>query len=87
MDLNVIKELAPLGVGGVLAALMFAWHRTDMLRLLAESKGQGEILITLVKENTVAVTLLIKVVENLKDLERRKSTTQHFNPERRNNPS
>ena len=70
MDLTLVRELAPLGVGGILAAIMFSWHRADMIRLLKESRMTTDILVGLVDKNTAALTALTKVVERCEGVRR-----------------
>lgn len=63
MDPETLKYLASLGVGGILAGIMFAVYRKDALQWQDAWKGQSEILIQVVKENTAAVTALISKLE------------------------
>jgi len=71
----IIKELVPLGIGGALAVLIFTIHRSDMLKLLGDFKEdrnrfiedgnrRTDILITLIRENTTATTILTELVRN-----------------------
>ena len=65
-DVEFLKFAAPLGVGGVLALVMFLVYRKDM-RYMAELhlaqleawKGQTEILVAVVKDNTTALSALV----------------------------
>ncbi len=66
----MLKWLATLGVGGVLAGIMFVFYRKDSLewRKAVEEqrdawRGQAELLVTVVKENTMSNTAVIKSVE------------------------
>lgn len=59
MDAETLKWLASLGVGGVLAGIMFVVYRKDSIQWQEAWKGQSQILIQVVKENTAAVTALI----------------------------
>lgn len=62
-DPDTIKWIASLGVGGALAGMMFLVYRKDM-RVNAEAwRGQSEMLMAVVKENTSAITALIHLVE------------------------
>jgi len=56
-DMNYLQFFATLGVGGVLAGLMFHFYRQDMARHISEWKGQAELLMMVVKENTAAHTV------------------------------
>lgn len=58
MELETVKFLATLGVGGVLAGLMFVFYRKDTLGHAEAWRGQSEALLEVVKENTIAVTAL-----------------------------
>jgi hypothetical protein len=59
VDAETLKWLASLGVGGVLAGIMFVVYRKDSIQWQEAWKGQSQILIQVVKENTAAVTALI----------------------------
>jgi len=65
LDPIITKEIATLGIGGVIAIIMFYRHRSDMLKLLQESREDRQTLISLVKENTAAVSVLTEIVRNL----------------------
>ncbi len=54
------KYLTTLGVGGVLAGLMFMFYRKDVRAYTELWKSQSELLIEVVKENTASN---VKVVE------------------------
>lgn len=58
-----MKWFSGLGVGGVLAGFMFAAYRKDMREFTEQWQGQTEMLMTVVRENTIAIT---KLTENLK---------------------
>lgn len=64
MDIELTKWLSGLGVGGVLAGLMFGIYRKDMRELTAQWRGQTELLVTVVKENTAAFTRNSEVVQS-----------------------
>lgn len=65
MDAETLKFFVSLGVGGILAGFMFMVYRKDM-KINAEAwKGQSEMLITIVKENTAAITALIGLVQRM----------------------
>ncbi len=63
MDADTLKWLASLGVGGVLAGGMFLVYRKDMKVNSEAWRGQSEMLMVVVKENTAAITALIGLVE------------------------
>lgn len=50
------RFLASLGVGGVIAGLMFFFYRKDVQHYTDQWKGQSDVLLTVVKENTKAIT-------------------------------
>ncbi len=50
--------LAPLGIGGILAAFMFVFYRQDMKSSADLWHGQSDALLKVVKENTEAITAL-----------------------------
>lgn len=61
-----------LGVGGILAWGMFhvyrkdaEIHRQDMLRLTDQWKGQSDLLVAVVKENTACQQRLADIVDHL----------------------
>jgi hypothetical protein len=82
MDLiPILKEVAPLGVGGVIAIVIFyvgrrdyMAHKDELMKLLAEAKTTQDILISLVKENTIATTVLTEIIRNSEVYSR----TNHF---------
>lgn len=63
MDAEMLKYLAPMGVGGVLAAFMFHFYRRDTQASEMRWRGQSEQLLQVVKENTSAITALKGVIE------------------------
>ena len=65
MDAETLKYLASLGVGGILAGMMFFVYRKDM-KVNAEAwRGQADMLMVVVKENTAAITALIQLVQRI----------------------
>lgn len=52
------KYIATLGVGGILAAVIFLVYRQDAIAHAKAWQGQSEALMTVVKDNTIAVTAL-----------------------------
>lgn len=65
VDAEFVKWIATLGVGGVLAAFMFHFYRKDVKEYTDLWRGQSEILISVVKENTASNTKLVTVIEAL----------------------
>ena len=65
MEPDFMQFLERLGVGGVLAALIFMVHRNDTKRYLEQWKGQSELLMTVVKDNTAAITKNTTVAESI----------------------
>lgn len=63
MDGEFIKWLATLGVGGVLAAFMFHFYRKDVKQFTDLWKGQSEMLVQVVKENTASNTKLVTLID------------------------
>lgn len=63
MDTETLQWFASLGVGGVLAGMMFYVYRKDSLDWQSAWKGQSEMLVQVVKENTAAVTRLVEVMD------------------------
>ena len=55
---EMFKFAATLGVGGVLAGLIFWFYRKDSLSHAEAWQGQSEALLRVVKDNTAAVTAL-----------------------------
>lgn len=51
-----LQWFATLGVGGVLAAVIFMFYRKDMKQSQDMWKGQSEMFALIVKENTTAIT-------------------------------
>lgn len=60
MDAETIKWISSLGVGGVLAGGMFMIYRKDAKEWREAWRGQAEIMVQVIKENTAAITALIK---------------------------
>ena len=58
MDLELLKYLGTMGIGGTLAAFMFIFYRKDQQACEARWKGQAEMFAQVVKENTQAITKL-----------------------------
>ena len=77
-DLDLIKALTPLGVGGLLATMIFVFYRIDFLRErqnhVAERERQAREearLLDMIERNAAAAERLAVTIENLaKMLER-----------------
>lgn len=63
--MEFFKWCATLGVGGVIAGLIFMVYRKDIRNYTELWKAQSSILIDVVKENTSSNTKLITVIEAL----------------------
>lgn len=71
-DLDLIKTLSPLGVGGLLAVVIFIFYRLDFLRErrnhLAAREWQAkreERLLDMIERNAAACERLALTIENL----------------------
>lgn len=64
MDAEFAKWLATLGVGGVLAGLMFMFYRKDIKQYTELWKLATEQLTSIVKENTASNVKLISLIES-----------------------
>lgn len=65
VDPEFIKWGATLGVGGILAAFMFAFYRKDIQNYTQLWKITADQMITIVKENTESNTKLISMIESM----------------------
>lgn len=68
MDTEFLKFLASLGVGGIIAGLMFFFYRKDISYFTEMWKGQTEMLVMVVKENTASNVLLIELIRTSNNL-------------------
>lgn len=64
VDGEFLKWVTTLGVGGVIAALMFMFYRKDIKMYTELWKVQSDQLIIIVKENTASNQKLITMLEN-----------------------
>ena len=62
MDDNTLRFLASLGVGGVLAGTIASIYRKDSREWQDAWKGQSQMLLQVVKENTAAITALTEKI-------------------------
>ena len=65
MDVEFAKWLLTLGVGGALAAFMFAFYCKDVRAYTELWKGQSDILMQTIKDNTAAITTNTMVIDAL----------------------
>ena len=71
LDSETLKLLVPLGVGGLLAGMIFMFYRKDALAWQEAWKGQSENLLEVVKDNTQAMTALKEQFLSEREWERR----------------
>ena len=71
-DLDLIKTLSPLGVGGLLAVVIFIFYRLDFLRGRKNHQGERERqekreerLFDIIERNAAASERLAVTIENL----------------------
>ena len=65
VDGEFIKWFTTLGVGGILAGLMFMFYRKDIRQYTELWKLATDMLTLIVKENTTSNTKLIGLIENI----------------------
>jgi len=63
VDPEFIKWLATLGVGGVLAGLMFMFYRKDIKQYTELWRITADQLTNIIKENTASNVKLISLIE------------------------
>jgi len=73
MDQEFVKYLSTLGIGGVLAALMFMFYRKDVQQYTELWRITAEQLTSVVKENTASNVKLISLIESQERNSLRKS--------------
>ena len=61
---ELLQLLAPLGIGGALAGVMFYWHRQDRAQWLEAERGRTDLLIRVVQDNTAVVAKLVTLLEH-----------------------
>ena len=64
-DQEFAKWVATLGVGGALAGVIFFFYRKDVSSYINLWKGQSEVLLEVVQENTKVITELTIAVNAL----------------------
>jgi len=62
-----IEYFTSLGVGGILAGIMFFFYRKDAINHINQWKGQSGLLMKVVKDNTEAITENTEVARSLRD--------------------
>lgn len=73
---QLLPFAASLGVGGILALAMFLIHRKDMQEHIEKWRGQSEILVTVVRENSTVIAKLTEKLDRVID-ERSGSDRRH----------
>lgn len=66
-DMEFVKWLTSMGVGGTIAGLMFMFYRKDVKLYTDQWRGQSEALLQVVKENTAAVTACTDMCRRIVD--------------------
>jgi hypothetical protein len=71
-DLDLIRTLSPLGVGGLLAVVIFVFYRLDFLRERQNHRAERERqerreerLLDMIERNAAASERLAATIENL----------------------
>ena len=67
MDEEFFRFLASLGVGGVIAGLMFFFYRKDVHQFTELWKTQTELLILVVKENTASAVIAAELLRTIRE--------------------
>lgn len=65
MDDTLVRYLAQLGVGGAFAGLLLVFYRKDVQHYTDLWRGQSEMVVTVVKENTAAFTANTEILRQL----------------------
>lgn len=73
LDPEFIQWAATLGVGGILAAFMFAFYRKDIKQYTDLWKSTADMLMGTVKENTASNIKLISLIEGMERNRMRKA--------------
>lgn len=64
---ELIKTLPSLGIGGILAGIMFYFYMQHSQQAIQTWKGQSEILVRVVQENTSSNVTLAVLIKSLHD--------------------
>ncbi len=75
---DFLQWAATLGVGGILAALMFVFYRKDVQQYTELWKNTTDQLMIIVKDNTSSNIRLITLLENQERNALRKSDIEAF---------
>lgn len=65
--ISEVQFFSTLGVGGILAGLMFMWYRSDVKTYTEQWKGQSEMFAAVVKENSKVIAELIGEIRSLRE--------------------
>lgn len=65
MDIEFVKWIATLGIGGVLAGFIFIFYRKDIKQYTELWRTTSELLIGIVKENTASNIRLATILESM----------------------
>jgi hypothetical protein len=65
MDLESVKWFASLGVGGILAGMMFLAYRRDFLNWREKANEREDRLLTIIERNAAAQERLIVAAEKV----------------------
>ena len=65
---EMVKFLAPLGVGGILALLIFMNYRKDFLQERAVGREREDLLLKMVERSAAAAERLSVTIDNLGDM-------------------
>jgi hypothetical protein len=71
MNEELTKWFASLGIGGIIAAILFVFYRKDVRMYHNLWMGQSKILAELIKENTAAFIELRDCVQQLRERRQR----------------
>lgn len=83
MDMEFTKWLVTLGVGGVLAGVMFMFYRKDVKQYTELWRTTSELLVGVVKENTASNVKLVALLETQERNAIRKSDIEAILRDRR----
>lgn len=78
VDAEFVKWLSTLGIGGILAGLMFAFYRKDIKQYTELWKTSSDQMMSIVKENTASNTKIITLIEGMERNSIRKSDIELF---------
>lgn len=84
IDSEFTKWLVTLGVGGVLAAFMFAFYRKDVKQYTELWRSTADQLMNVVKENTASNTKLVAMIETQERNAIRKADIEYMITQRLN---